>query len=512
MTIIAASRQVNISYSQARRYYNAFLKNPERKIVVFAKRNKIYTQQQINTLIECIADKQLSISKASRKAKIPGHIGYAYYNEYCKDPNHNIPIPHHLRPKFAKATTKHQIAKFIGYIVDGNMKLANAASKAGIHAVTARRYYRKYKNNPNHELPVPKKRGLFGARCSQERINKLVYSIVHDKMSIKAASVIANMSEEEGKKHYQQYLKDPTQQIHTPRKHPGGFRHVYTQEQVKELIGYITNDKISVIDASIKANMSMRIARKYWNQYRHDPKHEIPCPQNKSKTGTPLTQERINQLIRCIVDDNVSINAASGMLDMNHCTAKKYYTLYLNNNKIPAPIKVSGVPVIEIQDRVKKLIGYIVDNKMPLQEAAIKANISERTAKRHYLTYLNDPNHAILVPFERIWKSFTQDQIDTLIGYIVNDNMSIEMASSKAKMSRGTANNYYQQYLNDPDHKSPLPKMTANLNKQIEKMMDYVDDDCSIAEAVKRVNMNKQRAQKFYNAYKAKKKKKKKVT
>jgi hypothetical protein len=76
---------------------------------------------------------------------------------------------------------------------------------------TAGRYYRQYLNDNNMEISVTRK------NYSRDNINEFIGYIVDDKMSIKAASKKANMSEWTGKKYYRQYLRD--HRLYIPRKH-----------------------------------------------------------------------------------------------------------------------------------------------------------------------------------------------------------------------------------------------------------------------------------------------------
>jgi hypothetical protein len=47
------------------------------------------------------------------------------------------------------------------------------------------------------------------------------------------------------------------------------------------------------------------------------------------------------------------------------------------------------------QERKNKLIGYIVDNKMSIKVAAKKANISQSTGRNYYHRYLNVQKHDV---------------------------------------------------------------------------------------------------------------------
>jgi hypothetical protein len=452
MTVLAASQKLKIGYNMARKIYNTFLLDPNRKEYVTTERNKTYTQQQINMLIEYIVGEGLSVENASLRVNMPAHIGYVYHKEYCGDPNHNIPIPNHLRPLNRAICTQDQITKLIGYIVDDNMTLAKASLKAQMSIKTGRRYYTRYLNDLQHKIPVPRvKFGTAPEMC--------------------------------------------------------------TQEKVKKLIGYIIDDKIPVVLAATKAKMSESSARKYYLQYMSDPKREIPIPRKPREFGgNSCTQEQITKLIGHLVNDNMSIRVAAVKVNMCDTSAKKYYTQYLEdpNHEIPAP-KTTGSPASTriTQDQITEVIGYIVNDKMSIKKAALKTNIKPCAARKYYLQYMNDPNHAIPVPYHTLGRSSkicTQEQIDLLIGFMVNDNMSIERAAIKANMSRCFGEKYYRLYLKDPEHKIPAPQNHYSTSEQIETMISYVvNDKLPVNRAAKLVNMGSTTAHRYYKRYLAQK-------
>jgi hypothetical protein len=80
---------------------------------------------------------------------------------------------------------------------------------------------------------------------------------------------------------------------------------------------------------------------------------------------------------------------------------------------------------------------------MTKKAAAKKANMGLTACHKYYLQYRKDHNIAVHIP-----KCITQDQIDKLIHYIVDDKMSINRASKKANMTCTTGTKYYQRYLN----------------------------------------------------------------
>jgi Asp-tRNA(Asn)/Glu-tRNA(Gln) amidotransferase B subunit len=125
------------------------------------------------------------------------------------------------------------------------------------------------------------------------------------------------MSNKTGIKYYRQYLK-----YHNLDLRP----HKCTQDQINELIGYIVDDKMSILAASKKANMSNKTGRKYYHQYLKD--RNIYYPSQKV-----ITQEQKSELIRYIADDKMSIKAASKKANMCGETGRKYCRQHLNDQK-----------------------------------------------------------------------------------------------------------------------------------------------------------------------------------
>jgi hypothetical protein len=63
----------------------------------------------------------------------------------------------------------------------------------------------------------------------------------------------------------------------------------------------------------------------------------------------------------------------------------------------------------------------------------------------------------------------TQEQINQLIGHIVDDKMSKTAASKKANMSCATGSKYYRQYLNAQKRNVPARRtraVSASKNKE----------------------------------------------
>jgi hypothetical protein len=88
------------------------------------------------------------------------------------------------------------------------------------------------------------------------------------------------------------------------------------------------------------------------------------------------------------------------------------------------------------------LIGYIVDDKMTVAVASKKVKMSVDTGRKYYRQYLKEHSLDMPMPIR-----YTQEQKNELIGYIVDDKMTITAAAKKANMSRSAGHVYYCQYL-----------------------------------------------------------------
>jgi transposase len=97
------------------------------------------------------------------------------------------------------------------------------------------------------------------------------------------------------------------------------------------------------------------------------------------------TQDDINKLVGYIVDDKMSIGAASKKANMNYHTGRKYHQKYLQNHLLDDPFQNDIA-----QERKSKLIGYIVDDKMSIRAAAKKANVTLTTGQKWYCQHLRD--------------------------------------------------------------------------------------------------------------------------
>jgi transposase len=272
-----------------------------------------------------------------------------------------------------------KIKQFISCITNSNMTIKEASKEIDVSYSTGLIYYKKYL--VDQKLCKPSK-------YTDQQIKALIRYIVDDGMTMRHASRKANMTYNAGLYHFRKYRKDPKNDSSSVIRK---YTQVGKQEKAKEAIGYIVNDNMTQTGAAFKANLHYGTFRKYYRRYLKENGYEYHISKDNSfRKGKTYTQERIKKLIDCIVNDNMSITAASKQLDMSNHTARRYYRLYLDDpqRRIPTPhdykMRVSHA-------QIRKLIGYIVNDKMSMLAASIKANLGENTVKKYHLKYLNDP-------------------------------------------------------------------------------------------------------------------------
>ncbi|KAI8884360.1 hypothetical protein K501DRAFT_312881 [Backusella circina FSU 941] len=179
----------------------------------------------------------------------------------------------------------------------------------------------------------------------------------------------------------------------------------------------------------------------------YDPNREIPTPKRDiSVKSKPRTQEQINELIGCLVNDKMTLSAASANGRISQKMSKRYYYQFQNDPNYEMSIlkEKKGAPSTRCtEEQIKKLISYIVEDRISVETASMKAEVSDETGRRYYCQCLDDLNHKIPIPTRY---DCTKDQIKILISYVVNDKISVPKAAERAKMCRKTALRYYTQY------------------------------------------------------------------
>jgi hypothetical protein len=331
-------------------------------------RQKI-SQAQINQLIDYIANSNMDVPKASRKADISPTSGTYYYNVYKNDPEKKIPLPRNLAPRIF---TQEQIGNLIRYIDTDKMTVKEASAKTNMPYRSGSYYYNKYLEDPNHAIPVQQLRQSY----TQEQKSKFINYIVNGRLNIRQASKKAKMNLNGAKNYYRKYFKIQNPDIATPS-HIVAYK-CYTQEQINEVIGYIADDKMSKIAASRKANMHPSATERHYRRYVKDNNIKLPVTRRK------YTQDNVNEFLRYMVDDKMSVHAASIKANMSNAAGYRRYYQYLKDRNIDRSIKKYT------QDQINQLIGYIVDEKMTIKAASKKANLARSTCLRHYHQYIND--------------------------------------------------------------------------------------------------------------------------
>jgi transposase len=312
MTVKEASAKVNVSSQSGKYYYAKYLEDPNHNIPI-PQLHPSFTQDQKSGFIGYIINDKMTITAASKKAKIKETTARIYYHRYFKVLNPDIVTPNHIITR--KQYTQGQIKELIGYIVNGEMSVKDASRKANMDRLVAARYYRQYLKDNNIEHPVTKK------TYTQDQTNKLIGYIFDDKTTMTAAAKKANITCACAIIYRRQYLKD--HHLDIPQKH-------ITQDQINQLIGYIVDNKMSMLAAAKKANMSNTTGYKYYHRYLNNEKYDVPTPKH-------LTQDKIDEFIDYVADDKMSIAAASKKVNMSHTSGYKYYRKYLKNQKRDVP-------------------------------------------------------------------------------------------------------------------------------------------------------------------------------
>jgi transposase len=90
-----------------------------------------------------------------------------------------------------------------------------------------------------------------------------------------------------------------------------------------ELIGGIVFDKMTTRKAAKKVNISESFAYHYHKRTKKQYSNiSVPRPMDHNKY---CTQIQINTLISCLVDDNISLTAASEKVNVGRESGGKYY-------------------------------------------------------------------------------------------------------------------------------------------------------------------------------------------
>jgi transposase len=364
-----------------------------------------------------------------------------------------------------KSITQNQIKRFIGYIENDKMTLAKAARKAKISDPTGQYYYSVYQNDAKKNIPVPLKKSIAQIQHINEATQRLISYIVDDKMTLLTASIKAKVSLTTARRIYTSYLKSSNRSnrsLYHPRQENTNDRiskyaKRCTRNQIKRLIGYIVDDDMSIMAASIKADMTHATGKKYYQLYLNNPNHDIPMPCT-ANTREPCSQEKIQKLIHYFTIDRMSIKAAAEKAKISESSGRKYCKLHLKKLLCKTPGNIQG--------RINNAINYIMKDNLTIKAAAKKANISHLTASKYYKKYMEDniqqekTNHGNALP---------QEKVTTFIGYVVDDKMSIAAASKKANIGFGSGQKYYKNYVNQQKKATSIRKINLICNQDSEQ-------------------------------------------
>jgi hypothetical protein len=343
------------------------------------------------------------------------------------------------------------IETLIHCIVDDKMELSDAAEKAGMNVKPAFEYYKMYADDPEHKIPLPRKRQSRsgGLKITHEQIKSLIQH-VDNGMKFPAAAKLANMTIHTAERYYEKYMRDPNKNIPVPNFDAIAPTKALLYDKVKALIGYIVDDKMSVNAASIKASMCAKTGKKYYDKYLEDPEHKIPVPQATEANGTRKrpTFEQVKAMIGYIVDNNMSVLAAAKQADMSVETSRRYYQKYLAdpNHSIPDPTVKRVVSDRFSQQQIETLIYGIDKEKMSISASAVRAGMGINAASMYYHRYLEDPEHKIPTQRHRGTHGLkpTDEQYALFHKYVFDDKFSVNKAAVKANMSLYWGKMYYK--------------------------------------------------------------------
>lgn len=194
-----------------------------------------------------------------------------------------------------------------------------------------------------------------------------------------------------------------------------------------------------------------------------------------------VNQDQINKLIKCIVNDKMTITEAAKEAGMHIYTGRSYYKKYVEDpeHKIPLSMPTSNRCT---QQQINKIISYIVNNNMTILDAAEKTNMDMDSANCYYDIYVNDPEHKIPMAIAILSrpKGYSREEIQQFIYYILNDNMSVPEAC-----------------------KDGAPETYEYTHESIKQFIDLIDmhTKISLKEAANEIGMCHCMVQKYYDAY-----------
>lgn len=203
----------------------------------------------------------------------------------------------------------------------------------------------------------------------------------------------------------------------------------------------------------------------------YDPKHEILVPGKRTFTGRKvITQEQINTLIGCIVEKKMSITQVAKEARMCAINGRLFYRKYVNDPEHKIPATKPNKPYFCTQEQINNLISYITNDNISIIDAAIKTNMGIVTAHTYYTEYLNDPEHKIPMPKVTFARGYRHEKNKQFFDYILKDKMSVLEACRKANIKKTTGQKFYQNYTRIPRKEHPNLISPHTLLKQLKKL------------------------------------------
>ncbi|KAI8890555.1 hypothetical protein K501DRAFT_328515 [Backusella circina FSU 941] len=291
--------------------------------------------------------------------------------------------------------TAQQIEELIQYIENDDLTVLDASRKAKIHYKSALKYYHKYKNDPEKNPPVPR---YYISNASQSPSSSLPNGTRDSSLQGQKPTI---------KSHKENWV---------------------TQEQIKNLIHYIEDQKMTIRAASLRANLGPVTGYKYYYMYQEDGKIPQPRSQNPTRLSR-YTSDQIKSLIHYVENENMTITAASKKAMMSFTTSWRYYRKYQKTGKIPL-LSNNNDTRCSFEQK-KMLIDFLFNEKMTLKEASINAGVSERCGIAFYANQFVEGDRCIPEELKGLIGPYTHEQIKELIGYLIDDKLSVQVALHK---------------------------------------------------------------------------------
>jgi hypothetical protein len=118
------------------------------------------------------------------------------------------------------------------------------------------------------------------------------------------------------------------------------------------------------------------------------------------------------------------------------------------DNRLHCTLVLNGVNNTRSSGRIAKKRPPIANNRqLPARQVKVEEDIDTKSLLQSLLKPSKVPKS----------QNISQEQINQLSHYIVNDNMSIHKASIEVNISEHSGCKYFHNYINDPEKKIPSP-------------------------------------------------------